>query len=80
MIKFSNEELRWLHVKELNLSMHNPTYIQLLFGEEQFKQVKVGELWQIYWLNIAKMKDEYGNSIPCDFDMSPEYVYMNSKK
>ena len=43
-----------------------------------FKTVKIGELGQIYWLDAAQMKDERGNSIKCEYDMSPEFVYHHS--
>lgn len=79
-IRFSNDELRILNVRELNFNNHNNTFIQKLFNPEKFPKVSIGNLGQICWSDIAEMKNIDGNVISCEFDMSPEYVYASSIK
>jgi hypothetical protein len=43
-----------------------------------FKKAKVGLFGEIYWDGIAEMKDYEGKTIPCEYDISPEFVYQNS--
>ncbi|MCX6350596.1 MAG: hypothetical protein NTX03_01910, partial [Bacteroidetes bacterium] len=43
-----------------------------------FKQAKIGDLGQVFWMNAAWMKDENGTRIQCEYDLSPELVYHYS--
>jgi hypothetical protein len=45
-----------------------------------YKAAKIGSFGEIYGEEIAEMKDYDGSIIPCNYDMSPEFVYQNSTK
>ncbi|MFN0048229.1 MAG: DUF2442 domain-containing protein [Cytophagales bacterium] len=77
-IRFTNNELKWLDVKSLDLSIHSSQIIDQLFKKNNFENVKIGKFGEIYWENLATMQDLEGSCIPCEFDMSPEYVYEHS--
>jgi hypothetical protein len=76
---FNNGELRKLIVEPMLFVKINKTSADALFDKNIFNSVKIGEMGQLYWENIATMKDEKGNLIPCEYDLSPEFVYHHSK-
>ncbi|MGB1450405.1 MAG: hypothetical protein ACPG7E_01670 [Marinirhabdus sp.] len=53
-------------------------YAQKNFDNATFTTAKVGALGEIYWEGIAEMKDLNGNPIPCAYDISPGFAYLNS--
>ncbi|MCX6350280.1 MAG: DUF2442 domain-containing protein [Bacteroidetes bacterium] len=78
-IKFNNGEIRRLDM-ETYLGKQNQHVIkEKIMNADFFKQVKIGELGQILWQDAAWMEDENGNTILCEFDISPEFVYYNSR-
>lgn len=52
--------------------------ISKLYDEAIFRQVCIGEAGQLFWKDITTMKDEKGNTIPCEYDISPEFAYYSS--
>jgi hypothetical protein len=75
---FNNGELRKLTVEPNLLDKTNKSITDLIFNKNIFTTVKIGEMGQLYWENIATMKDEKGKLIQCEYDFSPEFVYHNS--
>ena len=74
---FKNGEKRLFDLeKSLNKSQK---YTQKLLEGDVFSTAKVDSLGGIYWEGMAEMTDLEGNTIPCDYDISPEFVYMNSR-
>ena len=73
---FNTGEKRILDIQS-TLDLANE-YVKRIVQPETFKKVKIGDFGQIYWENIAEMKDLNGVTFPCEFDMSPEFVYHNS--
>lgn len=73
---FDNNELRVLDLSNLI----NDKYINKILSDENvFKSAKIGEFGELFWHNSAEMKDLNGNIIPCEYDISPEFAYYNSK-
>jgi hypothetical protein len=80
LCKFSNGELKKLFVEPILLQEKNKKIADKILNPNFFNQVKLGELGQIYWQDAAEMKDEKGNTISCEYDLSPEFVYHYSVK
>ena len=78
--KFNNGEVKKLFVEPILKNESNQLIAEKILKADFFKQVKIGDLGQIYWQNAAFMKDENGNTISCEYDMSPEFIYHNSVK
>lgn len=73
---FNNGEEGLLDLK----SILKDDFAVKILQEQVFKKAKIGDLGEIYWEGIAKIQDLGGNSIPCAYDMSPEFVYENLKE
>ncbi len=73
---FDNKELRLL-----NLSEHlNDKYaIKILSNERIFRAAKVGGFGEIFWSDIGEIVELNGAVNVCDYDISPEFAYFNSK-
>lgn len=78
-ILFNNGEQKTIDFKPIIDNNYNDIFIKKLLNINQFKQAKVGTLGEIYWENMATMKDTNGSIITCNYDCSPEFIYMNSK-
>jgi hypothetical protein len=78
-ILFNNGEQKTIDFKPIIDNNYNDIFIKKLLNINQFKQAKVGTLGEIYWENMATMKDTNGGVITCNYDCSPEFIYMNSK-
>ena len=76
--RFNNGEVKKLFVEPIILQQKNIFGAEKILDSQIFPLVKIGELGQLYWENIAQMKDEKGKIISCEYDMSPEFVYQNS--
>jgi len=76
---FNNGELRKFTVEPIFFSKVNKSIIDNIFSINTFNTAKIGTLGQLYWDNVATMKDEKGNPISCEYDISPEFVYHHSK-
>ena len=75
--RFNNGEIKRLEVDKV-LPI-NDERVSKILHKEVFDSVKVGAFGQLFWENIAEIKDEMGNVIVCEYDLSPEFVYYNSK-
>ena len=76
LCSFNNGEQRLLDlVKVLNI---NQKYTNKIFNTKTFSEVKIGSFGEIYWNNVAEMKDLKGNTIPCEYDICPDFAYLNS--
>ena len=73
---FENGEQRMINLEKL-LDKQNK-YASKILNEHTFRQAKVGSFGEIYWDEIAEIRDLEGRSSPCPFDISAEYVYWNS--
>lgn len=73
---FNNGEQRLL---DLQYAL-NPKqkYTQKILNNKTFKKAKIGVFGEIYWEGIAEMKDLEGNTIPCEYDISPDFAYIKS--
>lgn len=74
--KFDNGEIRDLDITKF--MDRNGKYSGQVYDKELFSKVKLGEFGQLYWEGIAEMKDAQGNAIPADYDICPDFAYMNS--
>lgn len=52
--------------------------ISKLFDEKIFIQVSIGEVGQLLWKDITTMKNEKGEPVSCEYDISPEFAYKES--
>ena len=74
---FNNGEQRILDLKQaLNPKQK---YTKKVFDQKVFNQAKIGSFGEIFWEGIAEMKDLNGNVIPCEYDICPDFAYLNSK-
>jgi hypothetical protein len=76
--KFNNGEVKRLQCETFLQSEPNKIYAEKILNEEVFSTAKIGALGQVYWDNVAEMKDENGVSMVCEYDLSPEFVYGSS--
>ena len=76
--KFNNGEVRKLDVNKVFAERQNDAYAKKILNPSIFKSVKIGEFGQLYWENMAQIKDLNGQLIQCEYDMSPEFIYHNS--
>lgn len=53
-------------------------FSQKLMQPLVFRNAKIGVFGQLYWDGIAEMKNYDGEFIPCEYDISPEFVFNNS--
>lgn len=73
---FKNGEVRIL---DLSSTINDKYASKILTDEAVFTSVKIGEFGEIYWPDIAEITDFDGKVIPCNYDISPEFAYHNSK-
>ncbi len=73
--KFNNGEVKRLQCEIFLQSESNKIYTEKILNEAVFSTAKIGALGQVYWDNVAEMKDENGVSMVCEYDLSPEFVY-----
>jgi hypothetical protein len=74
--KFDNGETRMLNLEEV-MDKNGPLSKQVFEGEK-FKEVQIGDSGELFWLGIAEMKTKEGDTIPCEYDICPDFAYMNS--
>ena len=74
--KFDNGEIRDVDIK--TLLDKNGKYAHKVFDKSVFKKVKLGKFGQLYWEGIAEMKDLNREIIPAEYDICPDFAYMNS--
>ena len=78
--RFNNGEVKKLFCEQVIRKENNKAIAHKLLDATIFKQEKIGAMGHVYWDKIAEMKDETGNTIICEYDLSPEFVYHNSMK
>lgn len=76
---FNNGEIKQLDFKRIIDNNEKDIYIKKLVNLEKFCQVRVGDLGEIYWENLATIKELDGSIVPCNYDCSPEFIYANAK-
>lgn len=74
--EFDNGEMRDLDIK--TFMDRNGKYSKKVYDLSVFNKVKLGDFGQIYWDGIAKMRTLDGNLIPTEYDICPDFAYMNS--
>ncbi len=72
---FDNEEVRILGLRD---SIDDKYMKKILSDESLLKMAQIGELGEIFWPELGEMSDKDGKSIPCNYDISPEFAYYNS--
>jgi len=73
---FKNGENRMFNLEQ-SLDK-NKKYTNKILSQDVFNAIKVGSLGELYWDGIAKMKDLNGDMISCEYDICPDFVYVNS--
>ena len=74
---FNNGEKRLLDLK--NVVDEDDKYFKKIFNPHVFHQTKIGELGELYWDNLAEIKNLDGDLIKCAYDISPDLAYMKSQ-
>ncbi len=72
---FDNNEARVLKLAE---SICDKYAHKILSDSEVFKSAKIGSCGEIYWSNVAEIMDLDGEVRQCDYDISPDFAYVNS--
>ena len=75
---FSSGETRELNVEPLLVAQKDIQGVNKLFDKEIFSQVAIGEVGQLLWKDIVTMKNEKGELISVEYDISPEFAYNQS--
>lgn len=78
IVAFDNGEVRKLEMQPILESQQHYPGVEKLFDTNIFLHPHIGNFGQIYWDNILQMRDLQGEFIPCEYDLSPEFVYENS--
>ena len=73
---FNTGEKRMLNLKKILDPQQK--YAKKVFDDNVFYRAKVGDFGEIYWDNLAEIKDLDGKYISCVYDISPELIYSNS--
>ncbi|WP_445734943.1 hypothetical protein [Mariniflexile sp.] len=73
---FENGEQKILDLQQVL----NPEqkYMKSILNKKVFNQAKIGSFGEIYWEGVAQMKDLNGITIPCNYDISPDFAYLKS--
>ncbi|MEZ4911796.1 MAG: DUF2442 domain-containing protein [Saprospiraceae bacterium] len=74
--KFDNGETRMLNLEDV-MDKNGPLSKKVFEGEK-FKEARIGDSGEIFWLGIAEMKTKEGGNIPCEYDICPDFAYMKS--
>lgn len=73
---FNNGEKRLFDLeKALDISNR---YVKKILRPDVFNKVSIGEFGEIKWDGQGEIQDDTGHLIPCDYDISPEFVYRHS--
>lgn len=73
---FNNGENRVLDLEKV--LDRNQKFTKAIFNDNVFTNVKIDSFGGIFWEGIAEIKDLDGTTKPCEYDISPEFVYHNS--
>lgn len=75
--RFNNGTIKKINIEPL-IKSHANKLTRNLFDFSIFSEVKIGDVGQLYWADTSTMKDEKGNIIPCEYDISPEFIFHNA--
>ncbi len=53
-------------------------YSKKIFENETFRQAKIDSFGGNCWEGVAEIRNLKGEIEPCEYDMSPKWVYRNS--
>ena len=76
--KFKDGATKKINIEPL-IKSHADKLTRNLFDFSIFSEVKIGDMGQLYWANSSTMKDENGNLIQCEYDISPEFIFYNAE-
>lgn len=71
---FDNGEAKVLDLKEIL----KDKYAEKILTPETFTKAQIGSLGEIYWENMAEIKNLKGEIEPCNYDISPDLAYQVS--
>jgi hypothetical protein len=72
----NNGEIRKIDI--LQKLDNNNEFVKKILNFNVFSTAQIGDFGQIYWNNVALIRDTNGEIIPCEYDLSPEFFYHNS--
>jgi Protein of unknown function (DUF2442) len=75
---FNNGEIKIIDFKPIIDNSINDLYLKRLLDFEIFKQASIGSFGEIFWKNLASIKELDGTIVSCNYDCSPEFIYMNA--
>ncbi len=73
---FDNNEVRILDLPD---TLNDKYANTILSDEVVFRRAQVGQFGEIFWPDLAEMRGEDGEIIPCAYDISPEFAYHYSQ-
>ena len=73
---FNNGEQRILDLEEVLDTKKK--FVSKILDSTTFNKAKIGSFGEVYWDDVAEMKDLNGNTIPCGYDICPDFAYLNS--
>lgn len=75
---FDNGEIRSLNLEAILNKNHK--FEKKVLKEKIFNTVKIGMNGELYWENVAEIKTLEGEIISCEYDICPDFVYINSEQ
>jgi len=77
--EFNNKEVRLLDALPILEQHKHLNGVYSLFEEEVFAKVEIGDFGELTWRQIVT--SDYNGVTTCwDYDISPEFAYINSKQ
>ena len=76
--RFNNNMVKKLDILPLIENHKNLDGIEKLLDIETFSKVRVGELGELVWDKIIKTTNYKGERETWDYDISPEFAFINS--
>ncbi|MBC6427601.1 MAG: DUF2442 domain-containing protein [Ekhidna sp.] len=73
---FNNGEQRILDLEKV--LDPEKKFVSKVLTVNTFKKVRIDSFGGISWEGVAEMKDLDGKIIPCDYDICPDFAYLNS--
>ena len=73
---FNNGEQRILDLEKV--LDPKKKFVSKIFDSTTFNKAKIGSFGEVYWEDVAEMKDLNGNTIACEYDICPDFAYLNS--
>ena len=78
--KFNTGEIKQIELASMIKNSNQYVNKKKLLEEAFFKQASIGVFGELYWKNAAYFRNENNELIPCEYDLSPEFIYYNSDK